>query len=219
MSSAKKSRIDAFLQLLYPDDAACFLCGRQAHVNAHWLCNACSQTVRMYDSRLFFPAGLTALDGLTAGFFYDAPLHLAMHRFKYDGALYLARCFMHNVHILQAWDIDVAVPVPLHPRRERARGYNQSLYLAKALGLPVGAGLLARIIDTKTQTTLSREAREQNLHQAFKASVEVEGMRVLLIDDVLTTGSTLNAAACALREAGAKCVYAAVAVIAAPHID
>jgi ComF family protein len=106
--------------------------------------------------------------------------------------------------------------VPLHPARERARGFNQAQLLAELLakssGLPL-VSALQRVRYTTTQTAFDRAERMQNLRNAFRLrkKMDVRGSRVLLIDDVLTTGSTLSECARVLKKAGALCVYAATA--------
>ena len=112
-------------------------------------------------------------------------------------------------------DAEVLVPVPLHRSRARERGYNQAAIIAKGLGLamekPVVEQVLIRRKATATQTKLSAEERRRNLEGAFavRDSHRVEGRRILLVDDVLTTGATLNACAQVLRAAGAIEVLAA----------
>lgn len=105
----------------------------------------------------------------------------------------------------------VLVPVPLHPRRLRQRGYNQSQLLARELGRLVGlpvADALARRIETATQTGLSAAARRRNVLGAFRAvrPAAIDGRVVVLVDDVLTTGATARACARALQDAGASAV-------------
>ena len=104
-------------------------------------------------------------------------------------------------------DPDWVVPVPLHPRRMRARGFDQALVLARQVGrarrLRVRARALVRVRDTPSQTGLSRTARRRNVRGAFRAARAVPG-RIWLVDDVVTTGATLGEAARALRRAGAK---------------
>jgi ComF family protein len=145
-----------------------------------------------------------------------------MHDFKYGKQLHLR-------HPLGRWlcetladsrivgrPIDCIVPVPLHPARERERGFNQAEVLAHALsrrsGLPVRA-LLQRIRYTTTQTQFDRHQRMENLAGAFRLrrGVNVQDCRVLLVDDVLTTGSTLSECAAVLKKAGALTVHAATA--------
>lgn len=110
---------------------------------------------------------------------------------------------------------DMVVPVPLHPRRLLWRGFNQSLELARLLareqGLPLLPGALVRVRHTRPQSTLPARERERNIAGAFRADPAlVGGARVLLVDDVMTTGSTLKACARELRAAGAEGVEALV---------
>jgi ComF family protein len=99
---------------------------------------------------------------------------------------------------------DAAVPVPLHRRRQRARGFNQAADLARHLDLPV-APLLRRVRATPSQTTLPAAERRANMRGAFALSrrTSVSGMRLVLVDDVSTTGATLEACASVLKDAGA----------------
>lgn len=110
--------------------------------------------------------------------------------------------------------IDLVLPVALHPSRRRQRGFDQAALLAehvgRLLGLPADAGLLRRTRPTTPQATLHRSARLINMQGAFSASPETAGKSVLLIDDVMTTGSTMAECARACREAGARRVSALV---------
>lgn len=140
-----------------------------------------------------------------------------IHQFKYQGRLHLRPQL--GEWLAQGLDDprlvhprpDVLVPVPLHPARERERGYNQARLLCEFVserrGLPA-ADPLERVRATATQTALSRAERLRNPRGAFalKARADVRGLRVLLVDDILTTGSTANECARALRDAGAECV-------------
>lgn len=147
---------------------------------------------------------------------YLPPLQDAICAFKYRGKFALAKPLA--ALMLRAVpaeiDGDLLVPVPLHPARLRAREFNQSLLLADQLGRylkrPVSATVLVRILATDPQTTLTRRERLRNLRQAFAVrNAEVlAGRRVLLIDDVFTTGTTLNECAKTLLKAGALSVSA-----------
>ncbi len=143
-----------------------------------------------------------------------------IHNFKYNRQIHLR-------HQLGRWltealedprladrRIDLIVPVPLHPARQRERGFNQAELLARALhrhsGLPLG-DVLQRTRYTTTQTQFDRSERMENLRGAFRLrrGSNVQDLRMLLVDDVLTTGSTLSECASVLRKAGALSVHAA----------
>ena len=107
---------------------------------------------------------------------------------------------------------EVIVPVPLHRRRLRSRGYNQSALLARELSkmieLPHTGALLTRFKDAPPQVEVAtRSQRRSNVEGSFQASGDVAGLKILLIDDVVTTGSTMSACAAALKEAGAESVW------------
>ena len=107
---------------------------------------------------------------------------------------------------------DAVIPVPLHASRERSRGFNQARALARYLGLPV-LDALVRTRKTWSQADLPKAKRDANVRGAFavRPGVEVEGLVLVLIDDVSTTGSTLNACAAPLLDAGAKEIRALTA--------
>lgn len=115
---------------------------------------------------------------------------------------------------------DVVVPIPLHRTRLYERGYNQSSYLARGveavLDLPIDEKAVERRTPTRSQTRLSRKERWRNLHDAFQVQdpAVARGRRILLIDDILTTGATAGAAAAALRASGAEAVELATLAIA-----
>ncbi len=119
--------------------------------------------------------------------------------------------------LLQASRYDVVIPIPLHPKRQQERGFNQAQHLAQAL-LPtvdrIRTDLLLRTKNTATQADLPRDTRMGNVRHAFAANPllahQLKGVSVLLIDDVTTTTATLSAAANALRQAGATHVHALV---------
>ncbi|MPN63343.1 hypothetical protein SDC9_211101 [bioreactor metagenome] len=112
------------------------------------------------------------------------------------------------------WEIDIVVPVPLHRRRLRKRGYNQSELLARHIckreGLRLEAGALRRIKDTTSQTHKHKQERMKNVFAAFVvvSPDAVKDKTILLIDDVITTGATLGECALMLKHYGAKRVYA-----------
>lgn len=140
----------------------------------------------------------------------------AIHEFKYQDRTELAIPLADIM--VSSWreghfPVDCMIPVPLHPRRLRERGYNQAALiterLAEKVGLPVLGETLVRSRMTASQTTLGASERRKNVEGAFRVrSNAVKGRSVLLVDDVRTTGATLEACADALREAGVVGVYA-----------
>ena len=167
------------------------------------------------------PADKLIVDGIAACFAFEGPLAASLVRLKFEGQLavagplgaLLARnpCFRRSPASGSDWD--VAVSVPLHPWRQLVRGYNQSLVLARwarrAAALPVARlrpDLLRRVRATRPQSELPAAARSDNVRAAFLAAkpAAVAGRRVLVIDDVTTTGSTLRACRDALYSAGAS---------------
>jgi ComF family protein len=145
-----------------------------------------------------------------------------IHEFKYARQIHLKHlvarwlCAALDDERLRGRKFDVIVPVPLHASRQRERGFNQAHLIAQVLSghtvIPAKP-LLERIRYTTTQTALDRAERMENLHNAFRLrkNTDVRALRVLLVDDVLTTGSTLSECARMLKRAGAVCVYAATA--------
>ena len=161
-------------------------------------------------------------DAAIAGYRARGVVRRLIHEFKYHQRIYLR-------HVIGDWlaavlndpridpsGFDVIIPVPLHPAKQRERGFNQAELLARSLsartGLPVDLAL-ERVRFTNTQTAFDRAERMENLHNAFRLRRrrDVQGLRVLLVDDVLTTGSTLSECARVMRRAGASSVYAATA--------
>ena len=140
-----------------------------------------------------------------------------IHAFKYQGysflSEYLGACMAQEfARYPELQGVDCVLPVPLHPKKQRARGYNQSLLLAQYFcrhtGLPLCADLAQRRKDTLPQARLNRRERLDNMVGAFIAGPQAKGKRILLIDDVATTGATLEGCAVALKQAGAKTVMA-----------
>ena len=230
--------LEAAVSLLYP--SVCTICGRSVGAG-EYLCDQCeAKTVRIVapfcqkcsepfegaitgvftcancaHRRIYFDAAVAAYRG-------RGIVREIIHEFKYGRRIHLR-------HLVARWlfaalederlcgrRFDVIIPVPLHPTRQRERGFNQAGLLAELLGsqtsIPVKP-LLERTRYTTTQTALDRSERMENLHNAFRLrkNADVRGLRVLLVDDVLTTGSTLNECARVLKRAGAFSVHAATA--------
>lgn len=178
-----------------------------------WLCLTCRDTVEPLAARIPRPA--TQAAGAYAG-----PLRSAIHRYKYRDERGLAEELGELLAGVVASDlargirVDAVVPVPLHPARLGARGYDQVALLARAVALGAGLPLRAalhRIRHVRPQVELDRAARAHNVDGAFvSVAGSLSGLRVALIDDVVTTGATLGAAAAAARAGGACHVRAYV---------
>lgn len=159
--------------------------------------------------------------GITALMVYDFPIDRLIAALKYHGRLTLADCLgglladALPADILSAQGAPLVIPIPVHAARLRQRGYNQALLLAQVIahrqGWPLARHDLRRTQDTAMQKGLDQHARQANLDQALAwHGTPLQGRHVLLIDDVLTTGATLSAAARVLRTAGAGDIRAAV---------
>jgi ComF family protein len=162
---------------------------------------------------------LWSVEAVHAPFVYGPPLDHYLHALKYRGSRALGRAFgtlLAPALRAQADAIDALVPVPLHRARLRERGYNQALEIARALsrelGLPLLERSIARSAATPRQTGRGARERLAGMTQAFEIRRVLDGLTLAIVDDVVTTGATVNALAAALRAAGARaCVAFAVA--------
>jgi ComF family protein len=178
----------------------CLRCGRPLDIEG--LCPICRAT----------PSNL---DRIASSAVFAAPLREAIHSLKYDNVRILAKPL--GLRMASYWQehgftAGVIVPVPLHKRRQAERGYNQSALLARVLaqetGIPLDEKLVMRHKATQQQTRLNAAERRENVKDAFSCRGDAAGLAIVLVDDVCTTGSTLEACAGALRAAGAASVWA-----------
>lgn len=197
------------LSLLFPP--VCLGCGLLLRRGASTTLPLCLDCTAEHEP---LPPDRTVCDRIAAVHAYGGPLLRALHRLKFHGqpawAGPLGATLAASPTLRQGWD--AVVPIPLHPRRLRERGYNQAALLARHArrqqGRPrpaIRPRWLARIRCTAAQHRLPAEARQANLHGAFavRCPSDVRGHRILLIDDVTTTGATFRAAREALYAAGA----------------
>jgi len=158
---------------------------------------------------------------------YDGALRAVIHGLKYEGRRSLAGPLGERIRVRCRGVLegaDLVVPVPLHSSRRRQRGFNQSVDLSRQLGLPV-AHALRRVRATKSQTELSEAERRSNVNAAFAPSRrwwvrrQIAAQVVVLVDDVSTTGATLNECAVVLKTLGVREVRAVTAarVATSPH--
>ena len=186
------------------------------------VCEACWASVRVAPAVHEHFTGDQAVDDAAAIGEYDGCLRNIIHALKYEGRRSIAPplgALMRAAGAGLLRDADVVVPVPLHPRRERSRGFNQADDLARTLGVPVRP-LLRRVRYTTSQIDLPKDERQRNVHEAFAlgGSKGPGGSKdpplrsvVVLVDDVATTGATLEECAMVLKAAGAKEVRALTA--------
>ena len=155
---------------------------------------------------------------------FDDHYQKLVHRVKYEKKIHLGRRLAQRLGDSISEDkcfsgCDVVIPVPLHRARERERGFNQSEVLAEgislAMGIPLARDILKRKRHTKDQTYLNAQQRAENVRGAFVVThpEKVDGRRVILVDDVMTTGATLSECARMLQEAGAAGISAATLAV------
>jgi ComF family protein len=154
---------------------------------------------------------------LIPGFLFDDIARDAVHALKYNDVRAISSILgtlLSESLIGLRRTPDVIVPVPLHPGRMKERGFNQaealSNHVGELLGVPVDSGILGRRLNIPHQARLGLESRERNVLDAFEARPLADGMHIMLIDDVTTTGSTLDECARTLKAAGAARIDAAV---------
>jgi ComF family protein len=207
-----------------PGDAICRECRATLPRLAHPYCAVCAQP-RVRGTCEWCRHHVPAVDGIIAPYLYvsASPIHSAITRLKFAGWRALApelggllAAFLDP----RSLSVDLVVPVPGHPRRLRSRGFNQAALIAdelvKRAGLPIADNLLVRTKNAPSQLSMgSHEARWLNVERNFSCGETVEGLRILVVDDLVTTGATMSACASALKEAGASKVVG-IAVARAP---
>lgn len=190
-------------RIQYIREPRCRRCGKQLGDGAQMFCGDCAQKAHIFDS------GLALYD-------YRS-MQRSIYRFKYANrceyaAFYAQDIYRHFKADIAAMGADAIIPVPLHPSRQRARGYNQAELVARELSvltrIPVYPDLIRRVRKTIPQKELDAAGRQNNLKKAFHIPSDVVKLnKTILIDDIFTTGSTLDAVALELKRCGAETVY------------
>jgi ComF family protein len=232
------SLYDATLALVYPqacavcgagvesrhDGVACASCWNATHVfraddTLCWKCGAFTEAAVNEARRKTIRCGRCddyAFDGARAGGFYEGALRASILELKREPhvASRLARLMLGAQQRAPLNSADLIIPVPLHPERERERGFNQALLLARGLARLSGLALdehsvVRRVHTERHRAGMDAKARRQSVAAAFTVRHPklVAGRRVLLVDDVFTTGATVSACAAALKEAGVEEVF------------
>jgi len=214
------------LGILYPQ--TCYFCGK---VNREKICNECADKVEYIKEPSCKKCGKPIRyheseychDCTERQFYYEqgksvwlhkGPVRWSVYQYKYHnrrihGEFYAEELFRLYGDELKAWDIDVIIPIPLHKKKRRKRGYNQAEILAKHLGklsgIRVDTKAVVRVKNTKPQKELSDKERRKNLEKAFQVTKYWKREKhVLLIDDIYTTGNKIDAVSKVLKEKGAE---------------
>lgn len=198
-----------------PGSRWCMACEARVEMIHPPVCNRCGrkgESSRTCKTCETFPPQFTSIQSWA---FYDGPVRSAIQRLKYKRDIALGESLSRNLVTMlnkTNWHIDLIAPVPLSIARQAERGYNQaallSIPVALGLRIPYSPTALRKVRDTQSQVGLSLHQRRENIEDAFWANPKsVKGKKVLVIDDVITSGATLNECAGSLFAAGAEAVY------------
>lgn len=185
------------IAFMNPLGIACQHCAYPLADNHYLLCGHCIKKPPHFDNTFIT-------------YRFEEPLRSLLHQFKYHSGLYLASFLSHlifqSIH-KQSVMPQCLIPVPMHPQRIKLRGFNQAAVLtqnlAKKLKLPYDLSSCQKIINTEPQASLDKTERQKNLRHAFRCK-EMPYQHIALIDDLLTTGSTVNELARVLKKAGVQ---------------
>ena len=229
-----KEYINAFLDLIYPSKTICYMCGGTLEKDAKYsLCHNCYNNLPHIPEHHCTKCGTPLKmieDGPTCeqcknnNYYFDRAISVVkyekdvknlIYKFKYSNHTYLAT----TIGSIMAYKLkqegiktDVIVPVPLYKGKEKERGFNQAILLSKHISketnIPLDIDTLVRIKNTKVMYNLTRRERLENVENAFKVTNQeiITGEDILLVDDIFTTGSTVNACSKELTDSGAKSV-------------
>lgn len=229
-----KEYIDAALDLIYPSKTICYSCGNIIKREEKYSlcpncynslpfipehsCNKCGIPLRMIEDGpnceeckntfYFFHKAISVVK-------YEEVVKRLIYRFKYSNHTYLSRtmgAMMANKLKAEGIKTDLIIPIPLYKNKEKERGFNQSVllskYISEKINIPVNTNNLIRVKNTKVMHSLSKKERVQNVKDAFKVVDKwvIKNKSILLVDDIFTTGATVNISSKLLIEAGAKLI-------------
>lgn len=202
--------LEFVLNFLFPP--ACSVCGK---LDKNWLCPKCEKRVERLEKSCVVQIENKKYEKLLYLFQYESLVRKLILRYKFSNKAYLNHFFANriaqneqNTRLLKEYDM--IIPVPMHKKKMQKRGYNQTELVAneleKSLGIPMRKDILSKVVNTTTQSKLGGKARQSNIQHAFfiKNDVEVENKKIILLDDIYTTGATSEECSRVLKEAGAK---------------
>lgn len=197
------------------------------------VCSTCLSNIKLAESEIIISeyqrkyAIKNIISGFVSQYIFekDKELQHIIHALKYDKKFHIGIFFGESLgnqfkSQIQSWNISLIVPIPLHHLKKAERGFNQSYYIAKGISkttnIPVKDRIVKRIRFTQSQTTLNIKERKENVEGAFKVKGYeiVRGKNILLVDDVMTTGATMNECGRVFLEVGANSVYSASIALA-----
>jgi len=191
-------------RLSYVKEPWCMKCGKPLRDDAEEFCSDCIKGGHSYE------------EGRSV-FVYDDVMRFSIYNFKYHGRAEYAKFYASEIYRqlegkIKKWNADAIIPIPLHKSKQKTRGYNQAYLIAKELSnltnIPVYKNYLIRAKKTEVQKNLSSVKRAQNLKNAFKINENgVKLQSTILIDDIYTTGATIEAATQVLKASGVEKVY------------
>ncbi len=198
-----------YAKLNYNTGDRCFICSKPVDSSDKTFCNDCLSTKRYFDAGM----GMLIHDGSARNIIYGLKFARRKDNAKFIG-YEMARCL---ARIILKWKADALIPIPLHKNKERSRGFNQSELIALELSkylrklydfnILVDSSLLLRSRNTAPQKKLNAKQRLKNVNNAFTVSETYKYKSVILLDDIMTSGATLNEASRILKAAGIKRVY------------
>lgn len=197
------------LDFLFPP--ACCVCGK---IDKNWLCPNCQKRVERLEKSCIVEVENKKYEKLLYLFQYESLIRKLMLSYKFSNKAYLNHFFANiitqnekNCELLKQYDM--IIPVPMHKKKMQKRGYNQTELVAneisKNIGIPTRNDIMKKVVNTTTQSKLGGKARQSNIQHAFfiQRDIEVEDKKVVLLDDIYTTGATTQECSRVLKEAGA----------------
>ncbi len=215
----------------------CLSCNSILNIEENVICNSCKHSIKIIPQEFLkleylkkFKHDLL-IDDFQSCFMFEKEkvIQKVLHSYKYENKIYVGKFLGDLIYynldkFIKAWDADLIIPVPLHSLKKAERGYNQSYYIAKQvakkLQITIEKKLLKRKVYTQSQTKMNLIERKENVKNAFilKDGKKVSGKKIILIDDVITTGATIRECAKVLKENRAAKVFALSVAIPIDYI-